>query len=236
MDILPFRSPFRAACLASFDEQLIIKLINDVAEIVNIDPIIGKRLQVVFVPNYNVSSAEIIIPAADLSEQISTAGTEASGTGNMKLALNGALTIGTLDGANIEIMEEVGADNIFIFGLNTQEAAAKRNSGYNPWDYYHANPDLKLTLDMIGSGYFSPEQADLFRPIIDNLTQRGDNYLLLADYADYIAAQERVEALYRDQQQWTRRAILNVAGMGKFSSDRTINEYAEKIWGANPVI
>jgi starch phosphorylase len=154
----------------------------------------------------------------------------------MKLALNGALTIGTLDGANIEIMEEVGADNIFIFGLNTQEAAAKRNSGYNPWDYYHANSDLKLALDMIDTGYFSPEQADLFRPVIDNLTQRGDNYLLLADYADYIATQERVEALFRDQQQWTRRAILNVAGMGKFSSDRTICEYAGKIWGTRPVL
>ena len=154
----------------------------------------------------------------------------------MKLALNGALTIGTLDGANVEIMEEVGEDNIFIFGLNTREVAALNNSGYNPWDYYHANGELKWALDMIASGYFSPEQADRFQPIVNNLTQGGDRYLLLADYAAYIAAQERVEKLYRNPQQWARCAILNVAGMGKFSSDRTIGEYAEKIWGAKPVL
>ena len=193
-------------------------------------------LKLVFIPNYDVSTASIIIPAADLSQQISTAGTEASGTGNMKLALNGALTIGTLDGANIEIMEEVGEENFFIFGLDAQEVTALKNAGYNPWNYYHANTELRWALDMIASGYFSPEQADRFRPIVDNLTHGGDNYLLLADYAAYVAAQERVEALYRDPQQWTRRAILNVAGMGKFSSDRTINEYAEKIWGAKPVL
>lgn len=225
--------------------KLIIKLANSVADIVNNDQAVRGLLKLAFIPNYDVSTASEIIPAADLSQQISTAGTEASGTGNMKLALNGALTIGTLDGANIEIMEEVGADNIFIFGLNTQEVAALKSSGYNPWDYYHANNDLKRVLDMIGSGYFSPEQADRFRPIVDNLTHGGDNYLLLADYAAYIAAQERVEARYRDQQQpesfwpgtrWTRCAILNVAGMGKFSSDRTISEYAGKIWGAKPVL
>ena len=225
--------------------KLIIKLANSVADIVNNDPAVRGLLKLAFIPNYDVSTAIDIIPAADLSQQISTAGTEASGTGNMKLALNGALTIGTLDGANIEIMEEVGADNIFIFGLDTQEVARLRSSGYNPWDYYHANNDLKRALDMIGSGYFSPEQADRFRPIVDSLTHGGDNYLLLADYAAYIAAQERVEALYCDQQQpgrfwpgtrWTRSAILNVAGMGKFSSDRTISEYAEKIWGAKPVL
>ena len=216
--------------------KLIIKLANSVADIVNNDPAVRGLLKLVFIPNYDVSTASIIIPAADLSQQISTAGTEASGTGNMKLALNGALTIGTLDGANVEIMEEVGKDNIFIFGLNTPEVAALKNSGYNPWDYYHANAELKQTLDMIASGYFSPEQADRFKPIVNNLTHGGDTYLLLADYADYVAAQERVEALYRDPQQWTHHAILNVAGMGKFSSDRAIGEYAEKIWGAKPVL
>ncbi len=216
--------------------KLIIKLANSIADIVNNDPAVRGLLKLVFIPNYDVSTASDIIPAADLSQQISTAGTEASGTGNMKLALNGALTIGTLDGANIEIMEEVGADNIFIFGLNTKDVSALKSSGYNPWDYYHANSELKWALEMIGSGYFSPEQADRFRPIVDNLTYGGDNYLLLADYADYIAAQERVDTLYRDQPQWTRHAILNVAGMGKFSSDLTISEYAKKIWKAKPVL
>ena len=216
--------------------KLIIKLANSIADIVNNDPAVRGLLKLAFIPNYDVSTAGIIIPAADLSQQISTAGTEASGTGNMKLALNGALTIGTLDGANIEIMEEVGEDNFFIFGLDAQEVTALKNAGYNPWNYYHANTELRWALDMIATGYFSPEQADRFRPIVDNLTNGGDNYLLLADYEAYIAAQERVEGLYRDQQQWTRRAILNVAGMGKFSSDRTINEYAQKIWGARPVL
>jgi starch phosphorylase len=216
--------------------KLIIKLANSIADIVNNDPAVRNLLKLAFIPNYDVSTASEIIPAADLSQQISTAGTEASGTGNMKLALNGALTIGTLDGANIEIMQEVGEDNIFIFGLNTQEVATLKNSGYNPWDYYNSNNELKLALDMIGSGYFSPDRADRFQSIVRNLTQGGDQYFLLADYAAYIAAQDRVGALYHDQSQWTKRAILNVAGMGKFSSDRTIGEYAEKIWGAKSVI
>jgi starch phosphorylase len=216
--------------------KLIIKLANSIADIVDNDPAVRGLLKLVFIPNYDVSTASIIIPAADLSQQISTAGTEASGTGNMKLALNGALTIGTLDGANIEIMEEVGDDNIFIFGLDAREVAALKSSGYNPWNYYHANNELRWALDMIASGYFSPDQTDRFQPIFDSLTNGGDSYLLLADYAAYIAAQQRVETLYRDQQQWTRRAILNVAGMGKFSSDRTISEYAKKIWGAKPVL
>ncbi|MDP2963359.1 MAG: glycogen/starch/alpha-glucan phosphorylase [Sulfurimicrobium sp.] len=215
--------------------KLIIKLINNVGDIINNDPAVRGLLKLVFIPNYDVSTACVIIPAADLSQQISTAGTEASGTGNMKLALNGALTIGTLDGANIEIMEEVGNDNIFIFGLNTGEVAAL-NTRYNPWDYYHANAELKWALDMIASGYFSPEQADLFQPVVHNLTHGGDHYLLLADFAAYIAAQEQVETLYRDPKQWARSAILNVAGMGKFSSDRTIGEYAERIWGARAVL
>jgi starch phosphorylase len=216
--------------------KLIIKLINDVADVVNNDPHVSNRLKVVFVPNYDVSTAEDIIPAADLSEQISTAGTEASGTGNMKLALNGALTIGTLDGANVEIRNEVGEDNIFIFGLTTEEVTRVKASGYQPWDYYHANNELREVLNMIGSGFFSPDEPDRFKPIVDTLLRNGDNYLLLADYASYIACQKEVETAYKDQEQWVKKAILNVANMGKFSSDRTIMQYAEQIWDAKPVV
>ncbi len=215
--------------------KLIIKLINDVADIVNNDVRVRGRLKLVFVPNYGVSVAESIIPAADLSEQISTAGTEASGTGNMKLALNGALTIGTLDGANVEIRSEVGAENIFIFGLTTDAAARLRANGYRPADYYLANDELRQVIDMIASGYFSPEEPERFRPIVDNLLENGDHYLLLADYASYVACQKEVEAAYRDQQQWLRKVILNVANMGRFSSDRTVLQYAEQIWQAKPV-
>ncbi len=215
--------------------KLIIKLIHSVGDIVNNDPKVGGRLKVAFIPDYNVSNAEKIVPACDLSEQISTAGTEASGTGNMKLALNGALTIGTLDGANIEIKEEVGDENIFIFGLTAEEAADLRRKGYNPWDVYHANAELKKALDMIASGYFSPDALDRFQPLFDALTRYGDHFLVLADYASYLACQERVDALYHDADEWARRAILNVAGMGKFSSDRTIQEYAETIWNVKPV-
>lgn len=218
-----------------FRAKLIIQLINDVADIINNDPAIGDRLKVVFVPNYDVSTAEDIIPAADLSEQISTAGTEASGTGNMKLALNGALTIGTLDGANVEIRQEVGEDNIFIFGLTAAEVQERRDHGYNPWDYYHGDGRLKHVLEMIASGYFSPAEPGRYQPLVDVLTHGGDHYLLLADYASYIACQEQVDAVYRQPQLWTRKAILNVANMGKFSSDRTIKEYAEQIWGVKPV-
>jgi starch phosphorylase len=215
--------------------KLIIKLINDVADIVNNDPLIGDRLKVLFVPNYNVSSAEIIIPAADLSEQISTAGTEASGTGNMKLALNGALTIGTLDGANVEIRDEVGDENIFIFGLTTDEVQRLQQNGYNPMDYYNANQELREVLDMIGAGFFAPNEPARFKPIIDSLLHNGDQYLLLADYAAYIACQKKVEEAYRNQQEWVKKSILNVANMGKFSSDRTILQYAEQIWHAKQV-
>ena len=218
-----------------FRAKLIIQLINDVADIVNNDPAIGARLKVVFIPNYDVSTAEDIIPAADLSEQISTAGTEASGTGNMKLALNGALTIGTLDGANVEIRHEVGEDNIFIFGLTASEVQERQAHGYNPWDYYHGDARLKQVLDMIGSGYFSPGEPARYQSLVDVLTHGGDQYLLLADYASYIACQESVDAVYREPREWTRKAILNVANMGKFSSDRTIKEYAEEIWGVKPV-
>ena len=214
--------------------KLTIRLINDIADIVNNDPAVGDRLKVVFIPNYDVSTAGDIIPAADLSQQISTAGTEASGTGNMKLALNGALTIGTLDGANIEIREEVGEDNFFIFGLTAAEIQNWQRNGYNPWHFYDTQPELKHALDMINTGYFSPNEADRFRPIFDALTAQGDRYFLLADYASYLACQASVDALYRDQEEWTRKAILNVAHMGKFSSDRTIGEYAKNIWGASP--
>jgi starch phosphorylase len=210
--------------------KLIIKLINNVAEVINHDPVIAGRLKVIFIPNYNVSKAVRIIPAADLSEQISTAGMEASGTGNMKLALNGALTIGTLDGANIEIREEVGEENIFIFGLTAEGVAKLRQDGYNAWDYYHRHSELKQVLDMISSGYFSRNEPLLFQPIIDSLTKSNDYFMVLADYADYILCQQRVDELYRQPKEWTRKAILNVANMGKFSSDRTIKEYAEEIW------
>ena len=213
----------------------VIKCINDVAEIVNNDPLIGDRLKVVFLPNYDVFLAETIIPAADLSEQISTAGTEASGTGNMKLALNGALTIGTLDGANVEIRECVGEDNIFIFGLTADQVQELRDRGYNPWDYYHADGELKQVMDMLWDGYFSPEEPWRFRDLSDNLLNKGDHYLVLPDYADYIACQQQVDQLYQDPEEWARRAILNVANMGKFSSDRTIREYAEEIWMVEPV-
>ncbi|MEQ1629028.1 MAG: glycogen/starch/alpha-glucan phosphorylase [Gallionella sp.] len=210
--------------------KLIIRLINDVASIVNNDPAVGNLLKVVFYPNYNVSSAENLFPASDLSEQISTAGTEASGTGNMKMALNGALTIGTLDGANIEIGEEVGSDNIFIFGLTTPEVAESRARGYNPMVHYHGNAELRQVLEMIGNGFFSVEEPDRYRVIYDNLTTNGDHYMLQADYASYVAMQETVSKVYKDQEEWTRRAILNVARMGKFSSDRTIREYADDVW------
>ena len=210
--------------------KLIIRLINDVADIVNNDPRVLNRLKVVFIPNYDVSTAEIIIPAADLSQQISTAGTEASGTGNMKLALNGALTIGTLDGANVEIRNEVGPDNIFIFGMTTDEVAQTYAGGYSPWVHYDSNAELKQTLDMLRDGYFSPEERDRYKPVFDALTYHGDHYLLLADYASYIACQEKVGQLYGDPTAWTQKAILNVAGMGQFSSDRTIAQYAKTIW------
>ncbi|WP_353572844.1 glycogen/starch/alpha-glucan phosphorylase [Candidatus Albibeggiatoa sp. nov. BB20] len=215
--------------------KLVIKLINDVADFVNNDPVVADRLKVIFIPNYDVSTAQKIIPAADLSQQISTAGMEASGTGNMKLALNGALTIGTLDGANIEIKEEVGDENIFIFGMTTAQVEEKRWHGYNPWDYYHGNGELKQVLDMIAMGYFSPEEPERFKSITDALTEYGDRYMLLADYADYIGCQQSIEATYRQPAEWTKRAILNVARMGKFSSDRTIKEYAEQIWQVSPV-
>ena len=236
IDIVPRTVIFAGKAAAGYMmAKLIIKLINSVADVVNNDPIVAGRLKVVFIPNYDVSSALKIIPAADLSEQISTAGLEASGTGNMKLALNGALTIGTLDGANIEIREEVGEDNFFIFGLTTEGVASLRQQGYHSWDYYHANEELKQVLDMISSGYFLPSEPSIFQAIVDALTYDNDNFMLLADYEDYIKCQQRVDELYKNQQEWTRKTILNVANMGKFSSDRTIKEYADEIWGLKPI-
>lgn len=222
------------AASAYYMAKLVIRLINDVAREINNDPRVNDKLKVVFIPNYRVSLAELIIPAADLSEQISTAGTEASGTGNMKFALNGALTIGTWDGANIEIAENVGLDNIFIFGNRTEQVAALRASGYNPRRYYDNNYDLKTAIDRIAEGVFSPEEPKRFHDITRTLLE-SDYYLLLADYADYVATQKRVDDLYRRPNEWARQAILNVAGMGAFSADRTIREYADAIWNVKPV-
>ena len=208
----------------------IIKLIHDVGAVVNHDTRVGDRLKVVFIPNYGVSVAEMIMPGADLSEQISTAGTEASGTGNMKLALNGALTIGTDDGANIEIRHNVGDDNIFIFGLSTSEVRGLRQSGYQPMRYYETVPALRRALDAIAGEQFSPGEPGRYRALVDSLLWGGDHYLLLADFASYVAAQARVDALYRRPLDWCAKAIANVAGMGPFSSDRTIRDYASNIW------
>ena len=223
------------AASAYHTAKLIIKLINDVATVINNDPRVGDKLKVVFMPNYSVSLAEMIIPAADLSEQISTAGTEASGTGNMKLALNGALTIGTLDGANIEIMEQVGEENIFIFGATTPQVTDLRAHGYQPRQLYESNAELKQVLDQIRDGMFSKDEPGRFQQLFDLLVNFGDHYLLLADFASYMDAQDRVDELYRQPGEWTRKAILNVAAMGVFSSDRTIAEYAEEVWNAKPL-
>jgi len=207
----------------------IIHCINAVAAKINNDPRIGGKLKVVFMPNYGVSVAERIIPAADLSEQISTAGKEASGTGNMKLALNGALTIGTLDGANVEIAEEVGDENIFIFGLTVEDVTALRERGYNPYDYYWKNACLRDVIDWIGSDYFTGVAGE-FKPLRDSFLDHGDPYLCLADYEGYVQAQARVDAAYKNRDQWVKMAVHNTARVGKFSSDRTIAEYAEKVW------
>ena len=213
----------------------IIKLINDVAVKVNNDRDIGDKLKVVFIPNYGVSLAEMIIPAADLSEQISMAGTEASGTGNMKLAANGALTIGTLDGANIEIMERVGSDNIFIFGNTAEQVEQIKANNYQPREYYERIPELKQALDQIRDGFFSPDEPGRFRAIYDSLINYGDRYLVLADYESYMATQRQVDTLYRQTIRWDTKAIANVAGVGYFSADRAISEYARNIWNVEPI-
>jgi glycogen phosphorylase len=235
MDVVP-RTVILAGKAAPgyFMAKLIIKLINSVSEIVNSDPDVGDKLKVVFLKNYCVSLAEKIIPAADLSEQISTAGYEASGTGNMKFALNGALTIGTLDGANVEMLEEIGEENIFIFGLKAHEVQELKEKGYHPNDYYHANMELKKALDMIQYNYFSVKEPGIFKPLIDSLLKHGDQFMLLADYASYIEMQEKVSEEYRNTTEWMRKAILNVARIGKFSSDRAIKQYADEIWHIKP--
>jgi len=212
----------------------IIRLIHDVGSQVNHDARVAGLLKIVFIPNYGVSVAETIMPGADLSEQISTAGTEASGTGNMKLALNGALTIGTDDGANIEIRQNVGDDNIFIFGLKTHEVLQHKQQGYQPMRIVESQPVLKNVLDAIAGGAFSPDEPGRYRGLVDSLLWGGDPYMLLADYADYVATQLRVDALYREPERWAEKAIANVAGMGVFSSDRTIGEYARSIWKLQP--
>ncbi|PSB68114.1 glycogen phosphorylase [filamentous cyanobacterium CCP1] len=217
-----------------FMAKMAIKLINSVADVVNNDPDVRGRLKVVFVSNYSVSLGQFAYPAADLSEQISTAGKEASGTGNMKFALNGALTIGTLDGANVEIREEVGAENFFLFGLTAQEVTDLRAKGYRPMDYYNSNPALKQVIDQLASGFFSPKEPTLFMSIIDSLLNH-DEYMLLADYQSYVDCQEQVGEAFRNYENWTRMSILNVARMGKFSSDRTIAEYCREIWNVEPL-
>jgi starch phosphorylase len=214
--------------------KLIIKLICSIGDIVNRDPDIRGRIKVVFMKNFNVKFAQRVYPAADLSEQISTAGKEASGTGNMKFALNGALTIGTLDGANVEIREEVGAENFFLFGLTAEEVYAMRARGYRPMDYYNSQPELKLAMDRISSGFFSHGDGEVFRPLVDLLLHH-DPYFVLADYASYVACQEQVGFAYQDKEHWTKMSILNAARMGKFSSDRSIRDYCDDIWHVKPV-
>lgn len=215
--------------------KLIIKLINSVADVVNNDESVNKKLKVLFLPNYCISQAEKVIPASDLSEQISTAGLEASGTGNMKFAMNGALTIGTLDGANIEIMEEVGEENIFIFGLKADEVVNLKSKGYNPFEYFHKDEELRHAIETISANRFCPNEPGLFIPIVRSLLDNGDRYMVLADYRSYVDAQSKVDALYRDTEEWTKKSILNVANMGKFSSDRSILEYAKNIWDVKPL-
>ncbi|MDY0273813.1 MAG: glycogen/starch/alpha-glucan phosphorylase [Desulfomicrobium sp.] len=219
-----------------FQAKLIIKLINSVAQVVNADPQVSGMLNVVFLPNYCVSQAEKIIPATDLSEQISTAGMEASGTGNMKFAINGALTIGTLDGANVEIRQAVGEENFFLFGHTEEEVERLRSNGYNPWQLYEESVELRKVLDMIATGYFSPEAPDLFKPIVDALLPQGDYYMVLADYEHYVDTQFAVSEAYADTEQWTRMSILNTARMGYFSSDRSVLDYAQNIWKVAPLL
>jgi starch phosphorylase len=213
--------------------KLMIKLINCVADVVNKDADVGSKLKVVFLPNYNVSLAQRIYPAADVSEQISTAGKEASGTSNMKFAMNGAVTIGTLDGANIEIRDRVGAENFFVFGLTAEEVAQLKAKGYKPWEYYNSNFELKQAIDQIACGYFGGD-ANLFQSLVDAL-KNSDDFMLFADYQSYIECQQKVSQVYSQRQKWIEMSILNTARVGYFSSDRTIREYARDIWNVHPV-
>ncbi|XP_056383416.1 glycogen phosphorylase, muscle form isoform X2 [Hyla sarda] len=213
--------------------KMIIRLITSVGDVINNDPAVGDRLKLIFLENYRVSLAEKVVPAADLSEQISTAGTEASGTGNMKFMLNGALTIGTMDGANVEMAEEAGEDNLFIFGMRVPDVDRLDREGYNARSYYERIPELRQVIDQLNSGYFSPKQPDLFKDIV-NMLMNHDRFKVFADYEDYIRSQEAVSALYKNTREWTRKVIHNIAGSGKFSSDRTIAQYAREIWGVEP--
>jgi starch phosphorylase len=213
--------------------KLVIKLINNVAAVVDADPAVRGRLKVLFLPEYNVSLAERLIPASDVSEQISTAGYEASGTSNMKFMMNGALTVGTRDGATIEMAAEAGEDNFFLFGLTADRVAAGRG-WYDPRRHYDNEPETRAALDLIAGDHFSPHEPGVFQPIIDTLLEHGDHYMHLADLGDYARTQERVGVMYRDPERWARAAILNVARSGKFSSDRTIAEYAKEIWNCQP--
>jgi starch phosphorylase len=214
--------------------KLIIRLINGVADVVNNDALISDRLRVVFIPNFNVTHGHDVYPAADLSEQISTAGKEASGTGNMKFAMNGALTIGTLDGANVEIREEAGADNFFLFGLTVEQVERLKREGYRPSEYAAAHAGLRAALELVRDGAFSNGDRELFRPLLENL-MRHDEYMVCADYASYEECQARVDAAWRERDRWTRMSILNAARMGKFSSDRAIREYMREIWDVEPL-
>jgi starch phosphorylase len=214
--------------------KLIIKLIHSVGEVVNTDPLVRGRLKVVFLPDFSVRLGHRVYPAADLSEQISLAGKEASGTGNMKFAMNGALTIGTLDGANIEIREEVGAENFFLFGLTTPEVEQRKREGYHPRAIYDSNIEVREVLDALSNGEFSHGDRNLFAPLVNSLLN-GDDYMLLADYQSYIDCQDRVSQAYKNPEEWTRMSILNVARIGKFSSDRSIRDYCADIWKTWPV-
>jgi len=214
--------------------KLHIKLLNDVAAVVNTDPVMRGRLSMVFVPNYGVSIAEAIIPAADLSVQISTAGTEASGTSNMKFALNGALTIGTLDGANIELRDAVGAENFYLFGLNANEVSALRHGGYNPQHFIARSPALAEALELVGSGFFSMGDRDRFKPIVDTL-RNSDPFMLCADFDSYLTCEASAAAAHLDRRDWSRRALLNIIGARRFSIDNTVRKYASEIWNVAPV-
>ena len=233
VDITPMTFVFGAKAAPGYHmAKLIIKLINSIADVVNRDPVAAELLRVVFIPNFNVTSGQLIYPAANLSEQISLAGKEASGTGNMKFALNGALTIGTLDGANIEIREQVGADNFFLFGLTADEVFSAKEGGYHPWHYYEQNADLREAIDWIANGQFSGGDTEIFRPIVDSLLYH-DEYMICADFASYLSCHERAARAYADAEHWTTMSILNTARSGFFSSDRTIAEYNRDIWGAS---
>jgi len=215
--------------------KLIIKLINSVATTINQDPVVSQVLKVVFLPDFNVKNSHRVYPAADLSEQISTAGKEASGTGNMKFAMNGALTIGTLDGANVEIRDAVGPENFFLLGLTAAQVERLKTGGYAPREFYESNSELREAIDLISSGFFSNGDRALFQPLVESLITR-DDYMLLADYQAYVECQQSVSRAYSDQNAWTRMSILNCARVGRFSSDRSIREYCRDIWNVRPIV